>query len=83
MIFNVGDVVECIDPSHTARLKKHTARLKKGQMYTIRSCDGSYLYLRDVDGGFLHKRFRPIQVMADISEYDDIMLAQDIYGRIE
>ena len=76
MSFNLGDIVECIDPSQIGRLKK-------GEVYTIRSVDNYYLYLLGVDGGFLHKRFRPIQVMADISEYDNIMLAQDIYRKIK
>jgi hypothetical protein len=76
MIFNVGDVVKCINDSQMKRLKN-------GQHYTIKTDDGSYLYFKEIEGGFLKRRFRPTQVMADISEYDDIMLAQDIYGGIE
>ena len=78
MSFQVGDIVECIDHGRMNRLRN-------GQHYTIRNIMSSYLYFMEIEGGFLKRRFietktpRPM----DSSEYDDIMLAQDIYGKME
>jgi hypothetical protein len=79
MSFNVGDVVKCIDAGQMNRLKN-------GQHYTIRKSEDSYLYLKEIDGGFFKRRFIITAIhhpMMDGSEYDDIMLAQDIYGKVE
>ena len=77
MKFKVGDIVECISA-------EKMNRLKNGQRYTIKEVQSSYLYFKEVEGGFLHRRFRRIAPKPmDSSEYDDIMLAQDIYGKME
>lgn len=82
MTFAPGDVVECIDDGQYNRIHN-------GQKYTIADPGEratQYIYLEEVTGGWLPTRFKFINsynIPSGSSEYDEIILAQELYDKME
>jgi hypothetical protein len=62
--FEAGQRVRCVDPSENAE-----ASLIRGAIYTVRDCNGQYVYLLGKGGGWRLERFELVDDGVDPSVY--------------